>query len=378
MWQSTREWIQNAVVAAVVVTCGASLPRSWFGRDAAELERRDSAQHHELARGVVAALEAGSSAASLTGSPRFDGEWRMITYQMAALGLGQLALERPATRDEYLPAIRECVARLQEPGVTSFGADAWGRAGLEDLESDRGHAYLGYTNLAFGMLRLVEPDSNIGPLHDRVTRALARRLEASATGIIETYPDEAYPADVSAVAASIALYDRATGADHRALLQRFAKLLKERYVEPRSGLLYQTVDAGSGQPRGPARASGSSIAAYFLSFVDHDLARPIFAAVARQRASLLGFGGIREYPEHVAGFADIDSGPLFFGVSASASAFALAGAKLYGQPQLFEELVRTATLVGAPRTSGDRRRFSTGGAVGNAIVLAALTARIER
>jgi hypothetical protein len=378
MWQSTREWMQHAIVAAAIVACGAVLARYWFGRDVAELMRRDSTQHHELARGVVAALEAGSSAASLTGSPRFDGEWRMITYQMAALGLGQLALERPATLDEYLPAIRECVTRLQEPAVTGFGAAAWGRAGLEDLESDRGHAYLGYTNLAFGMLRLLEPDSSIAPLHDHVTRALARRLEATATGIIETYPDESYPADVSAVAASIALYDSATGGDHRALLQRFAALLKARYVEPRSGLMYQTVDARSGQPRGPARASGSSIAAYFLSFVDHELARSIFAAVAEQRASFAGFGGVREYPEHVAGGADIDSGPLFFGVSASASAFALAGAKLYGHPQLFAELVRTATLVGVPRTSGDARRFATGGPLGNAIVLAALTARSER
>jgi hypothetical protein len=127
-----------------------------------------------------------------------------------------------------LPTIRQCVKRLQEPEVTDFGADAWGRAGLHDLESNRGHAYLGYVNLAFGMLRLLDLNSTIASLHDRVTRALARRLEASDTGIIETYPGESYPADVAAVAASIALHDRATGADHRALLTRWAALFKTR------------------------------------------------------------------------------------------------------------------------------------------------------
>ncbi len=302
----------------------------------------------------------------------------MILYQMAALGLGQLSLERPASRAQYLPAIRECVARLREPAVTGFGEDAWGRAGLDDLESDRGHAYLGYTNLAFGMLRLLEPSSPIASLHDRVSEALARRLQAAGTGVIETYPDEAYPADVAAVAASIALYDRATGADHRALLTRFTAVLRQRYVEPRSGLLYQSVDAASGRPRGPARASGSALAAYFLSFVDHDLARQLFGAVARQGATFLGFGGVREYPSFVSGSSDIDSGPLFFGVSASASAFALAGARMYGHSEIFRELVRTATLVGVPRRSGDAWRFATGAPLGNAIVLAALTARSDR
>jgi hypothetical protein len=297
---------------------------------------------------------------------------------MTALGLGQLSLEQPLRRAEYLPAIRQCVGRLQEPAVTDFGADAWGRAGLFDLESERGHAYLGYVNLAFGMLRLLEPNSEIALLHERLTRALARRLEASASGIIETYPGESYPADVAAVAGSIALYDRATGADHRALLSHWASLFKARYVEPTSGLLYQTVDASSGAALGPARASGTAIAVYFLSFVDGAFSRELFAAIARRRATFLGLGGIQEYAAGQGGGGDIDSGPLFFGVSASASAFALAGARMYGHSALFNELLRTAMLVGVPRRSEDGFRFATGGQVGNAIVLAALTARKER
>ena len=44
-----------------------------------------------------------------------------------------------------------------------------GQSGFDDLESDRGQAYLGYSNLAFGMLRLLEPNSSIASLHDRVT-----------------------------------------------------------------------------------------------------------------------------------------------------------------------------------------------------------------
>jgi hypothetical protein len=369
-------WIRRSVTLVLVATTAAVLPRFWHGQKLGALAEGETVAGDALARGVIRIVDqdAGSTV-SLTGNPRFDGEWRMITEQMTALGLGQLVLERPERRAEYLPVITRSVERLLKADVTAFGGDAWGRRGFDDLDSDRGHAYLGYTNMAFGMLRLLDPDAAIGPLHDRVTAALARRLERAPHAAIETYPGESYPADIAAVAASIALYDRATKKSHRPLLDRWFSAFFERYAEPRSGLLHQSIDAGSGKPLGPARTSGSAIAAYFLSFVDDGAARRLFGAVARQRASFLGFGGIREYPAGADGSGDIDSGPLLFGVSASASAFALAGARLYGEPSLLTELLRTASLVGMPIETGGRLRFVSGGSIGNAIVLAALSAR---
>jgi hypothetical protein len=365
------------VVALVFGTgCVLTLLGVWLGLRARALADGDAAAQDALARGVVQRVDrAPESDASTTGNARFDGEWRMVTEQMAVLGLGQLVLERPERRAEYLPVIARCVERLQAADVTAFGSDAWGRSGFDDLESDRGHAYLGYANLAFGMLRLLDRESAIGPLHDRVTAALARRLAKAPHAAIETYPGETYPADVAAVAASIALHDRSTVPEYRPLLERWARAFFERYVDSRSGLLYQAVDADNGIPLGPARASGTAIAVYFLSFVDDDRARALFGAIEHQRASFLGFGGIREYPSGVDGSGDIDSGPLLFGVSPSASAFALAGARLYGNHGLLSELMRTASLAGIPIETEGRLRFATGGAIGNAIVLALLTAR---
>jgi hypothetical protein len=369
-------WIRRGVTLVLVALCVATLPRLWRGQSVKALATDEAAAEEALARGVSELVDRNpGSAASLTGSARFDGEWRMVTEQMTALGLGQLVLERPERRAEYLPVIARCVERLQRDDVTAFGQDAWGRRGFDDLDSDRGHAYLGYANMAFGMLRLLDPGAPIGPLHDRVTAALARRLARAPHAVIETYPGESYPADVAAVAASIAIHDRATAPHNRPLLDRWLYAFLERYVDSSSGLLYQTVDAHSGTRFGPPRASGTAIAVYFLSFVDDRAARELFAALSRQRASFLGFGGIREYPSGVGGTGDIDSGPLFFGVSASASAFALAGARLYGEDNLLMELLHTASVVGLPVEDGGQLSFASGGPLGNAIVLAALTAR---
>jgi len=369
-------WIRRAVSLVLVALGVVTLLRFRNEQRVTSLAGDEAAVQDALARGVIGLVDgAVDSGVSLTGSARFDGEWRMVTEQMTALGLGQLVLERPERRAEYLPVIARCVERLLREDVTALGKDAWGIRGFDDLESDRGHAYLGYANMAFGMLRLLDPAASIGPLHDRVTFALARRLAKAPHAVIETYPGESYPADVAAVAASIALHDLATRPRHHALLVRWSRALLERYVDARSGLLFQSVDAGSGKSLGPARASGTAIAVYFLSFIDDPAARRLFGAVSNQRASSWGFGGIHEYPSGTSGSGDIDSGPLFFGVSASASAFALAGARLYGDDALMIELLRTASLAGLPVETDGRLRFVTGGGLGNSIVLAALTAR---
>ncbi len=361
---------------AIAAALAAIVPRAWCGRRAGPLFDGDLAAQDALARAVAADVGPGAAPAALrTGSARFDGEWAVVTSQMAALGLAQVALAHRERREVYVPAIEACAARLLAPAATAFGAEAWGEPALDDLESDRGHAYLGYVNLALGALRLLRPEGELAAPHDRITRALARRLEAAPHGMIETYPGEAYPADVAAVAGSIALHARATGEDHRALLDRWSKIFRTRTIDPGSGLLHQAVDARTGRPADAPRASGTALAVYFLSFADASLSRDLFAALAGpQRAGFLGFGGIREYAPGHGGAGDIDSGPVLLGVSISGTGFALAGARQHGDRELFEALYRTADLFGVPVDRGGGRRFLTGRPLGNAILLAALTA----
>jgi hypothetical protein len=180
------------------------------------------------------------------------------------------------------------------------------------------------------------------------------------------------------MAGAIGLHAKATGRDHGAALQRYGEALRSTWIEPRSGLLYQAGDAASGRPTAPPRASGTAIAAYFLSFADAALARELASALARgQHASFLGFGGVREYAPGYEGKGDIDSGPVIFGVSVSATGFSLAGARMIGDREMYLEIYRTAELFGVPVAREGRRRFATGGPLGNAILLAMLTAEVR-
>lgn len=374
-----RPWPRLALFAIVTMVCASFVPRVWCGRGVDAIHRGDRSAQEPLARAVAHAIRSGVGVSSFhTGSARFDGEWTLATHQMAALGLMQVALAHPELRAELLPAIETCAERVLDPASTAFGAEAWGERGLDALESTNGHAYLGYANLALGALRVLAPNNRFAAQHDRLTEALARRLDASPHGIVETYPREAYPADIAAVVGSIGLYDRGAGGDHRALLAKYATHMRACCIDGASGLAFQSMNAASGRPAGPPRASGTAIAVYFLSFADRVLARDLFAALrTSQRAEFLGFGGVREYARGHVGSGDIDSGPVLFGVGVTASAFTLAGARMFGDRDLYEAIYRTANLFGAPVDVGGRRPFAVAGSIGNAILLAMLTATPE-
>jgi hypothetical protein len=293
---------------------------------------------------------------------------------MAALGLGQTALSYPELRDAYVPVMERCAAELTSPATNAFGTEAWGKSGFEGLPGGKGHGYLGYTNLALSMLRLLAPDTRFADVHDRLTEALARRLAASPHGLFETYPGEAYPSDMSMVAGSIALHDCATGAPERPWLAAWRATFVSRWLDPASGLAYQSGIAATGRPAGPPRASGTALAAYALSFVDKDLSLRLFEALRRAQTSLFGFGAVREYAPGHEGAGDIDSGPVVLGVSVSATGFSLAAARLHGDEPMFTALYRTADLFGVPVDRPSGRRFLSGGPLGNAILLAMTSA----
>jgi hypothetical protein len=167
-------------------------------------------------------------------------------------------------------------------------------------------------------------------MHDRVAGALAERIRASPISLLETYPGEIYPVDNCAVAATVALHPAADPA----LLARWKADLRRRQVDPASGLLIQAVTPSSAP-----------------------------------------FGGVREYPAaHRRGRGDIDSGPVIAGIGVSATGFSIAAARGLGDRRWFTQLHRTTWLFGAPVSTGEGRRFVTGGSLGNAILLAMLTA----
>lgn len=363
-------WIMSLLT---VLTCAATLPRLWFGRGAERWMQPAGAEAIGLAETVAA--RAGLRPGDMhTGSAQFDGEWALVTNEMTVLGLSQVVRDQPQLKDKFLPAMRAAAAATVTEEALAFGAAQWGEPSSSGGE--HGHAYLGYAALALGVLRGLDEhmDPALVAQHEQLIAALAGRLEDAPYGMIETYPGSTFPADVASVVGAIGQHARVSGADHSELLGRWSKLVRERY-RGADGLVYQTVDPLRGVGLGEARASGTALIVYFSSFADRELALELDASLSRRLRSFWGFGGVREYPVGARGGAgDIDSGPVLFGVSVSGTGFGLAGARMSGDTGRFTALYRTATLFGAPVRRGHGWGYVVGSGLGDAILLAMMTA----
>jgi hypothetical protein len=366
-----------AATLAVFIVSTIIIPRCWCGRGADALFKGKLSAQEPLAREIINMVEEGVDSSDFnTGSDDVNGEWAWTTYQMVAMGLCQMVIEHPEKKAEYLPVIDGCIERLQSREMNEFVKKKYGSYGLESLDTNQGHAYLGYFNLVLGLRRMIEPDNRYTGLHDKLTHALARRLGRSPHLMIESFPRRIFTVDVASVFGSIGLHRRVTGdGRHAELLDKWSKTLGERYIDPESGLVYQNVKRVSGKPAGRPRGSGTALAVYFIAFADRDLAHRLYWNLRdKHRATLIGFGGAHEYPRGVSGLGDFKSGPVAMGIGVTATGFSASGARIFHDPGFYGEIYRTVHLFGAPINRGGRKKYVAGGPAGNAIMFAMFTA----
>lgn len=199
---------------------------------------------------------------------------------------------------------------------------------------------------------------------ERRAEVVAAALAGSRTGFLEGYPQQFWPCDTVAAAASLAraavLLDRP---EWIATVRIWRDVVAQR-VDPATGLLPHRVDADGDVLDGP-RGSSQSIIQSFWPEIDRALdGRVDPAAWERFTTTFLtreaGLVGVREHPHGVAGGGDVDSGPLVLGVSASASAVTLAAARANGDDRLAASLDREAELLGLPVQLGGQRRYALG------------------
>lgn len=349
---------------------------AWHGQPAEALYDGEREAQIGLARGVDRWLDEDLSRDDFdTGSGRYDGEWLFATRMMAILGYAQTALEHPELRDEHAARIDRALDALVSEESRAFDREAWGTDPLDDLGTDRPHvAYLGYLALALSLARLIEPDTRHAALEARVVAHLVGCFSRSEIGLLRTYPGEVYPIDNTSFFGALAVHDRATGEDHAALLRHLLGELDARYRDPRSGLLYQSVDPDDGAPLDLPRGSGTALAAYYVSFADATLSRSLYRSMQLHLIDdTLGFGTTREYLEGDGGWGDVDSGPVIFGQGVSATGFTLALARVHGDRETFVRSYATASMFGGP-IDDEGTHYALGGPMGDALLFALTTA----
>jgi hypothetical protein len=387
-WSGRLRRLRNAgaralfvVIALVVLRVGWHLVM----RDDARALIEGRAETEVVARRDYLAAHVDDAAHALAPhDTQFAGEWSIVTLAMTALAAANIGFEYSSTVPADLELIARCATLARAKEARAFDAARWGDDPIDAMEGPHGHAgYLGELALVLEAYRaLGGRDAELLALEARVIAALDDKLRHAPSKLVPSYPGESYVADNAVLLAALALSDlgrgaRASGAAttakalHAKLLSETLATWRASFVDAATGVLV----FGDGTRRA-ARASGGAMSAMMLGYVDEVFASEQAKALAAHFDDrVFGvFSAVCELPGCV-GSGDVDSGPLVRGASPSASGFAIALAKRAGDEARLDRLLATAEWAGLSLSWGGKKRYVLAPLVGDAIVLAAKSAR---
>lgn len=313
---------------------------------------------------------------SLVSSP-YREELAIATLSATSVALTNLAFRDPAERARARDAVHRMLGRLLSGEIRRYDVLWWGEDAIESLDGPNGHiGYLGHLNLTLGCyLLLGGDDPEMRELFQRVSAAIAHRIDTSASFHAESFPGWTYTADNVVAILSLRLHDVALEPRYGDVTARWLAFTRATLLDPDTGMMrYHVTKAGAaaGTARGVLQAWNSM----WLPLIDEAFARDQYE---RMRTNLLArtrignFEAIREYPRGKVGPTDLVSGPLIFGLSPTATGFAMGGAAFWDDRETLAGLLRTAELAGFTASIGGGRRYLTAPLLGDAIILAART-----
>lgn len=282
-----------------------------------------------------------------------------FTHELYGLAWIELGLRHEEGSELRQRALRE--ARWARGQIDS----AEGRRPFEPgLRPAYGIFYAGWSAWLRGGILMLQPDEQRDPaevtafvdLCDSIGSAFA----ASPTPFLAAYPGQAWPCDSTVAVAALRLHDRLLAPRFEATADRWVAQARERLDEI-TGLLPHRADISTGRPVEVARGTSQSIIQRFLPEIDPAFAREQYAIFRRSFIGRpLGLPGIREYPQGISGGGDVDSGPLIFGVSASATVVTIGAAQVHGDVELARPLLQVGEAFGLPVRWNHRKRYAAG------------------
>ena len=269
-------------------------------------------------------------------------------------------------------ALREDCAQACED--RSLDEARWALAQLESREGtrpfeaslcpDHGVFHAGWTN--YLRASIVEAAGSESPPKERAalrdgSAAIAACFAQSETPFLESYRGMVWPADSVVAMASLGLHDALLEPRYVELRQIWVEAVRAR-LDGATGLVAHSSRAGDGATLQPPRGSSTALMVGFWPQIDEAFARQQLAAFEDQfEMTRFGLPAIREYPSSHSGHADVDSGPVVFGVGFSADIVAVRALRAHGRVEAARQL--SAPIHAFGFQTGGREAHYLGGAL---------------
>ncbi len=236
--------------------------------------------------------------------------------------------------------------------------------------------YLGWTNWLRGSLLAsqapAERDSLVIKRFRQDCRIMAEAYRKANNLWLPSYQGWSWPADNAVGMAAVRLNEMLFDAGNDTLIANWIEFVRTNLDTSTDLVPHSTQPAWEG-----ARGSSTVLICRIMADIDPQFSKELYVRFRKQFVThFFGLPAIREYPHGLTGSGDVDSGPVFFGVGASATVVALAAARANNDIDLWRPLSQMTEMLGMPLSWNEQKYYSLGQLpIGDAFLVWGKTAR---
>lgn len=324
---------------------------------------------------------------------QFQGEWAIYSLSMLTQALTNISTLYPETKGENMPYIDSLIRIALAPEIRYYDKIRWYYEDpLESLDGDNSHlSYISHVAWMMSNYRTLGGNDKYDALYDSLCSAMNRRILASPTLNIPTYPNEPiYVPDMLVAIVALNNYARQHDGRYQSTVDAWLNKAKAEWLDPTTGMLqsylsapdyyYDDDDDINYTPVWPLSGSYAAVNCSYLTFVDSAFAHEQYELLKRYFLQRSPIPGIREYYDEDCQLGYyVDAGPILLNLSPSGTAFSLAAVTYFGDTALRKDFLHTAELAGfTVRGKGTRHYLLADIAlVGEAITLAMRTTTLK-
>lgn len=232
------------------------------------------------------------------------------------------------------------------------------------LNPENGIFYLGWNNYLLSKILLLDTNFNGSRYYKMVYNKncdlIANALTHNSSPFLQSYQNQAWPADMCVAMASLSNYERINDSRFKNIIKNWVTQIKAK-VDPRTKLIPHKVNHENGKTIEGARGCSISLILRLLSEIDHTFSKEQYTLYKKNFVTTtFGLPCVNEYPVGLCGSGDIDSGPVIFGVGFAGTIVSIGTFSAMEDYELAEMQYKTINAFGFSSKNSDSKKFISG------------------
>ena len=290
-----------------------------------------------------------------------SSEWMLFSLSFSTYALTNIAFLDTFFKEQSIELIDSAIQKALTD--TIYGAYFGNTNPFEpEIDTLGSILYFGHLNNMLGCYRLLSRDGKYNELNDNLSESIFQRFSSSKNMCLPSYSFGIWIPDNTAGLASLKLHSLNTGSQYEVIGEKWIKYAKENFIDKETGLLCSTINLETGEIEGEPRGSMIGWSIFFIYRFDQSFAEEQYEIYKSKFSN--NWGVVRLFRERYKNnktdyYGDIDSGPIIFGYSIPAIAFAFGDAVAMKDWQDAKRLERVIKLGSKTQQKNNEIQYKT-------------------